>query len=148
MNRICILAGAMALGLLAPQSASAASEWPLDPNDFVEISTITVDDGHMLDYANHLAGDWRKSQDFAKSQGWITDYQIWTNEYARKDEPDIYLVVWFAKFATPEEEAKRDEAYKAYMKQTTAAMQAASGKRAEYRQLSGSMLMRRMVWAK
>jgi len=142
------LALGLALGAAAPQAAMAASEWPLDPGDYVEISTIKIDDGHMLDYANHLAGDWRKSQDFSKAQGWITDYQIWMNEYPRAGEPDIYLVTWVPKFATPAEEMKRDEAYKAYMKTTEAAMQAASGKRDEYRHLSGSMLMKNLVWPK
>lgn len=143
-----VLFGAALLALAMPQAAQAASEWPIEPAGFVDVSTITIDDGHMLDYANHLAGAWRKSQDYAKSQGWITDYQIWVNQYPRKDEPDVYLVVWFPRFATPEESMKRDEAYKSYMKQTEAQLQAGSQKRATYRHLSGSMLMQNYTWAK
>lgn len=143
-----ILASAAALAFASPQSAAAASEWPLVPGDFVEMSSITVDDGHMLDYAKHLAGLWRDSQDYAKQQGWISNYQVWINEYPRAGEPDVYLVVWFPGFADPAEALKREEAYKAHMKMTTAQMQEASGQRAEYRKLAGSMLFKNYTWAK
>lgn len=35
------------------------------------------DDGHSVDYLNPLAGAWRKGQEFAKSQGWITGYEAY-----------------------------------------------------------------------
>ena len=33
---------------------------------------IKIADGGEMDYANYLADKWRKSQEFAKSKGWIT----------------------------------------------------------------------------
>jgi hypothetical protein len=118
------------------------------PGDFVEISMIKVDDGHDLEYANHLAGTWRKGQDFAKTQGWITDYQIWTNVNAREDEADVYLVTWFPRMETPQEVDARSKAYNAHLQTTIAKAQADSGKRATYRKLAGSMLMRNNTWRK
>ncbi len=125
-----------------------AQEWPVVPGEYVEISMIKVDDGHALDYANHLAGQWRKSQDFAKAQGWITGYEILENSNPRADEPDLYLVTRFKAMADPAEAMRRDKAFNDYMKSTSAQMQAESGKRATYRKLMGSMLLRQQVWAK
>lgn len=139
--------GAIAFAL-APSAASAQSEWPIEPGDFVDVSMIDIDDGHSLEYAKHLAGDWRRSQDYAKSQGWITDYQIWTNEYPRAGEADIWLVAWFPMMTDKAESLRREKMYNAYMKTTAAAQQAASGKRATYRKLAGSILLRNNTWAK
>lgn len=124
--------------------AMAQDEWPFDFGDFVEVSGIDVDDGHDLDYAKHLAGLWKKGQDFAQKQGWITSYEVLQNEFARKGEPDIYLITRFPNFATPAEENKRDAAYRAHMQSTIAQMEAASGERAKYRTQAGSMLLRQL----
>ena len=124
--------------------ALAQDEWPFDFGDFVEVSGIDVDDGHDLDYAKHLAGLWKKGQDYAKQQGWITSYEVLQNPYARKGEPDIYLVTHFPNFASPAEENKRDLAYRAYMQRTIAQLETESGERAKYRTLSGSMLLRQL----
>jgi len=146
MKSVRLAIAAAALAFAAP--VAQAQEWPLNPDDFVSVSMITVDDGHDLEYANHLAGQWRKSQDYAKAQGWITNYQIWTNEFARDGEADIWLVSWFPTFADPNEVLRREKAFNDYMKTTAARQEAESGKRATYRKLSGSMLLRNNVWAK
>jgi hypothetical protein len=139
--------GAAALSLGLP-TAAAAQEWPIEPGDFVDVSMIDIEDGHSLEYAQHLAGQWRKSSDFAKAQGWITDYQIWTNEYPREGEAEVWLVSWFPNMADKAELLRREKAFNDYMKTTAAAQQAASGKRATYRKLAGSILLRNNSWTK
>jgi len=142
------LAAAAALSLAFTSLPAAADDWPVTPGEWVEVSMITVDDGHDLEYANHLAGQWRKGQDYAKSQGWITGYEILTNAYPRDGEPGYYLITRFTKFADPAEEERRDTAYNTYMQSTAAQMQAASGERAKYRHLDGQMLLRSWTWKK
>ena len=134
--------GAAALSFAAPAAVSAQSEWPIEPGDYVEVSMIDIEDGHTLEYANHLAGDWKRSSEYAKSQGWITDYQIWSNEFPRAGEADIWLVTWLPRLADKDEALRREKAFNAYMQTTAAKQEAASGKRATYRKLAGSMLMR------
>lgn len=147
MKRLALRAlGAAALAFTAPVAVSAQSEWPIEPGDFVEVSMIDIEDGHGLDYAKHLAGEWRKSSDFAKSQGWISNYQVWTNEYPRNGEADVWLVTWFPMMADKAESLRREQAFNAFMKSTAAQQQAASGKRATYRKLAGSMLLRNNTW--
>lgn len=145
MKSVRLAFAAAALAFAAP-SVVQAQEYPVVPGDYVEMSMIKVDDGHDLEYANHLAGQWRKGQDYAKAQGWITNYQIWTNSNAREDEADVYLVTWFPRMDTPQEIEARSKMYNDYMKTTTARAQAESGKRATYRKLAGSMLFRNQTW--
>jgi hypothetical protein len=130
------------LAFAMPQAASAQSAWPIVSGDYVEVGMIKVDDGHALDYANFLAGQWRKSSDFSRAQGWITDYQIWYNTNPRSGEGDIYLVTWFPKMSTPAEDDAREAAYSKHMAMTEAQMQAGSAQRAEYRKNVGSMMFR------
>ena len=139
---------ATALLFAAPLAVQAQSAWPTKPAEYVEVSGIEVDDGHGLDYANHLAGQWRKGQDYAMQQGWITGYEILTNEHARDGEPDIYLLTRFTSFADAAEGERRNAMYLKHMAATTAQMQTQSGDRAKYRKQKGSMLLRRQVWAK
>lgn len=131
---------------LSSASPALAQDYPLVGGDYVSISMISVDDGHDLEYANHLAGMWRKGQDYAVKQGWITGYEIQTNEYKRPGEPDIFLVTRFAKFTDPAQEDAREKAYNTYMNATAAQMQTASGERAKYRKVMGGMLLRAWKW--
>jgi hypothetical protein len=145
-RRAALIAASLCIACATP--ALAASEWPVEHGDYVEVSSISVDDGHALEYAQFLAGTWRKSQDYAKQQGWITSYEILENPYARDGEADIYLITHFATFPTKAEEQKRDEAYRAYMQRTDTQMLTESGERAKYRHAKGSMLLRQLVWSK
>lgn len=145
MNAFRYAAPAAALLSFAFASpAVAQDEWPFNFGDFVEVSGIDIDDGHDLDYAKHLAGAWKKGQDYAKQQGWITSYEILQNQFPRKGEPDIYLITHFPNFASPAEENKRDAAYRAHMQRTISQLDAESGERAKYRTLTGSMLLRQL----
>ncbi len=146
-KRIAAFAAA-AVSLAFASPVLAQSEFPLVPGDYVDMAMITIDDGHNLDYANFLAGEWRKQQEFAKSQGWITGYEILSNVDKRKGEPDIYLVTKFTMMPDAAESAKRDEAFRKYMATTDSQMEKESGSRATYRHVIGSMLLQKLEWKK
>lgn len=146
VHHAAFAAASLCLAIASP--ALAQSTYPMDQGDYVEISAIQVDDGHGVDYLNHVAGLWRKGQEFAKSQGWISGYEVMSNTYPRKGEPDIYLIVRFPRMVDAAEDAKRDEAYRAYMQRTVTQLQAESGERAKYRKLAGSMLLRELRFKK
>lgn len=127
-----------------PFAAAHADQYPFVDGDYVEVSSISIDDGHDLDYAKHLAGMWRKTEDFAVKQGWITGYEILENVHKRAGEPDLYLVTRFARFADAAEGEKREAAYQAFFQKTIAEEQAESGERAKYRHQMGTMLLRQL----
>ena len=49
---------------------AAAQDFPVKGGDYWTVGEITIDDGHFGDYADHLAGLYRRTSDFAKSKRW------------------------------------------------------------------------------
>lgn len=131
----------LGLALAAPVSAQ---NYPMTSGDYVTMTSVTVDDGHGLDYATFLAGFWRQQQEFAKSQGWISSYEILQNIDKRPGEPDLYLVERYASMPTAAEVEKRDEAYRAFFKKNDSQLDAESAERAKYRHVIGSQTLRVM----
>ena len=142
MKNVMIATAMLISAPMALPTAAMAQESPLVAGDYAEVGGIFVKDGGTLKYAMHIAGDWKKSQEFAKSQGWITDYKIYVAENPRDGEPNVYLMTTFASLPDAAETVRRDKAYDAWVKTTNAQRDAASGNRAEYRTLKGSMLLR------
>ena len=78
---------------------AAAQDFPVTGGDYWTVAEITIDDGHFGDYADHLAGLYRKSIDFQKSKGWIKASYILANVNKRAGEPDLYLVTTYPNMA-------------------------------------------------
>lgn len=129
---------------IAMSSPAAAQNYPFTPGDYEEVGMIDVSDGGGLEYANFLASTWKKNQEYAKSKGWITGYQVLANVNPRPGEPDLYLVTSFTSMPDAVEDEKRNAAYREFMKQSDAQMEAASGDRTKYRTILGSFLLRQL----
>ncbi|MCW1383341.1 hypothetical protein OLX02_10945 [Novosphingobium sp. KCTC 2891] len=144
-------AAALSLALIAPMAAPIAAhaqELPIKEAELVEVGMIKVDDGHFGDYATFLGDQWRKNQEYALKQGWISGYEILSNENPRVGEPDFYLLVRFPSVPDAAERKRRDDAYMSYMQTSMQKQEAGSAERAKYRKVIGSMLLRHWVWSK
>ena len=137
--------GAATMTIAVP---AAAQDVPLVNGNFWTVTEVTIDDGHFSTYADYLAGQYRKQQEFAKSKGWIKDYYILANTNKRANEPDLYLVQVFDHVTTPAEDLAREAATNAYLAQTTRQGEAGSGGRAKYRHIGGNMLLQEQVYRK
>jgi hypothetical protein len=143
MLKNMMMAAAMMITVpVALPTAAMAQEFPLVAGDYAEVRGIYVKDGASFKYAMHLAGSWKKNQEFAKSQGWITDYKIYINENPRDGEPNVYLMTTFASLPNAAEGERRQKVYDAWAKDTAEQREAESGNRAEYRTIKSSMLLR------
>ena len=140
MNSFRRAAFTAALLTLAFATPALAQSDPMTGGDYLEVAQITIDDGHSLDYANFLAGTWRAQREFAKSQGWISSYEVLANVHKRAGEPDLILVTRFKTMADGAEGERRGAQLRAHVKQSDAQMEAASGDRAKYRHVLGSQL--------
>ncbi|QPL40774.1 hypothetical protein IT881_06095 [Erythrobacter sp. A30-3] len=133
---------AATIALAVPSATPAlAQDYPLKPGEYVQMNGIYVKDGGDLKYAEWLATEWKRFQEYAKSQGWISDYGIYANVNPREGEPNIYLVVQFASIPDAAEQERRDKAFDEWSRTTVAEQVAASGNRAEYRTVLSSMLL-------
>lgn len=144
MKKLLFAAIVAAPFVVAMSSPAAAQNYPFTSGDYEEVAMIEVSDGAGYDYANFLATTWKKNQEFAKAQGWITGYQVLSNVHNRPGEPDLYLVTTFSSLPDAAEDEKRNQAYRDFMKQNDAQMDAASGDRAKYRKVLGSFLLRQL----
>jgi hypothetical protein len=143
-----IVLAALAAATLPFAVPALGQELPLKTGDFWDVGAISIDDGHFPDYADFLAGEFRKRNDFAKSKGWIKGYHIFANVNPRDGEPDLYLVTIFDHQTTPAEDIQREKEMNAFMAQSTRQAAAGSGHRATYRKQRGDMLLQELVWSR
>jgi hypothetical protein len=139
------VAGAAAMAFALP---AAAQDYPLKSGHFWNVAEVTIDDGHFGDYADHLAGQYRKTQEFAKSKGWIKDSFILANINKRAGEPDLYLVTITDHITTPAEDEAREKEFNAFLATSARQQDAQSGVRAKYRKLGGNMLLQELLYKK
>lgn len=134
--------------LLAASSAFAApvraQESSYAPGAYWEVSMVDVEDGQEENYIDFLADQWKKSQEFAKSKGYIRDYHVLANSNARKGEPDLYLIVEFDQMYDTKEQLRQQKEFEAFMKRDARQLTRESGERVTMRKLSGSMLLREL----
>ena len=145
--RMMMLA-ALSASMMMLSVPAAAQDIPLVGGNFWNVTEVTIDDGHFSTYADYLAGQYRKQEEFAKSKGWIKDYYILSNNNKRAGEPDLYLITVFDHVTTPTEDVAREKEANAFLAQTTRQGMASSAHRATFRHLKGNMLLQEMVWTK
>ena len=126
------------------QTPAWASDWPFIPGDFYEITGVKLKDGGELAYASFLAKEWKADQEFAKSKGWIKSYSVLSNNYPRKGEPDIYLVIVLEALPSGPEGDKRQDEYIAWKKKSQAQLVKESGNRLEIREIETSSLLQEL----
>jgi hypothetical protein len=136
-----MLTAAAALAFAAP---AQAQDTALTAGNYWDVAAIDVEDGQDEAYADYVAGQWRRSEEFARQQGWIQGYHVLSNPYARENEPDLYLVTVYNRMPTPAEEQTRQRAFERFMERTSRQLSTESGERVRMRRLAGSMLLREM----
>ena len=129
-------------------AGAVAQEWPFVPGDYWEVTGIDIKDGGGLKYSNWLASEWRENLEFSKSKGWIKGYKVFSNVYARSNEPDIYLITITDSVVSGAESEKRQAEYVAWRKKTIEQMQSESGNRAEYRTVMSDSLLQELKFRK
>lgn len=146
MKNLMLATAIMVASPVMLTTAAVAQEFPLAGGEYSDMTGITIKDGGGMAYATYLAGEWVKEQEFAKSQGWISDYKIYSNVDARDGEPDLYLMVTYPSVPDAAEGERRGEVYRAWAKKTDAQLAAEAGNRAEFRTIRGEMMLQE--WTK
>lgn len=140
--RLAALA-AFTLAFAAPLPALAQND-PFTGGDYMTVTGVSIDDGHYLDYATFLAGFYKAQEEYAVKQGWQTGWEILSNVNKRKGEPDLYLVRRFKSIPDGAEGERRAQMIRDNVKMSDAQMEAASGNRAKFRHVDGTMLLQVM----
>ena len=143
---VLAVVGALAMAVSLP--ATAQDENPWKAGNYWNVSGIHVKDGGGLKYAQYLATEWVRTQEYAKSQGWISDFMVLSNTHPREGEPNLYLITISPSLASSDEADKRGRMMREFNKTTIAQMQASSAGRAEVREVGGQMQLRQLVLRK
>ena len=138
--------GALLLAVSLP--ATAQDENPWKAGNYWNVSGIHIKDGGGLKYAQYLATEWVKTQEYAKSQGWISDFMVLSNTHPREGEPNLYLITISASLPSSDEADKRGRMSREFNKTTIAQMQAQSAGRAEIREVGSQVQLRQLVLRK
>ena len=141
------LIAVLGAAIIATAVPAAAQELPIVPGDYWDVQGIKIDDGHMGQYADFLASDFRKESDFAKSKGWLKGYYILNNVNGRVDEPSLYLVRIYDHVPNASEQLQREKEMNAFLGSSTRQSMAQSGGRASFRHLTSNELLQVMNWA-
>jgi hypothetical protein len=141
MKSIMIAAACAAAAWAAP---AAAQESSYTPGVYWDVGMIDVDDGKNEAYADYLASDWKREQEYAKSKKWIRDYFVLANPYSRPGEPDLYLVSVIERLPDAAEDLKRQRDYEAWAKKNSRQLDVETGQRGTMRKIMGAMLLREM----
>ena len=137
---------ALGAGTILFASPAMAQDYPVRGGNYWTVAEVTIDDGHFGDYADHLAGLYRKSIDFQRSKGWIKASYILSNVNKRAGEPDLYLVTIADRPTTPAEDEARSKETNAFLQSSERQGDKQSGERAKYRKLGGSQLLQELVY--
>jgi hypothetical protein len=150
LNNVKRLALAMVGSLLLAVSlpATAQDENPWKAGNYWNVSSIHVKDGGGLKYAQFLATEWVRNQEYAKAQGWISDFMVLSNTHPREGEPNLYLITIAASLPSSDEADKRGRMSREFTKSTIAQMQAQSAGRADIREVGSQMQLRQLVLRK
>jgi hypothetical protein len=133
---------AAALGIAAP---ALGQESNFEPGGYSDISAIDVLDGQIDNYMDYLSGSWKKQQEWAKSKGYITGYQVLSNSYARDGEPDLYLVVTYDKIYDTAEQKRQQLEFEAFMKADSRKLGSQYAARGTMRKSMGEQQLRVMI---
>ena len=141
-----LMLGALGAATMLWAIPAPAQDVPLVGGDYWDVTSVKIDDGHFGDYADFLADRFRKTNEYAKSKGWIKAYYVFSNVNNRSDEPDLYLVTVTDHVATPTETVARNKEMNTYLQSNDRKELAGSGQRATYRHITADMLLQQMVF--
>lgn len=136
-----VLAAAAALAFAVPANAQESS---YQPGVYWDVGMIDVEDGKGEAYADWLASEWKRNQEFAKSKRWIKDYFVLSNGYNRPGEPDLYLVTVFERMPDAAEDLRRQREYETWSKKNARQLDVEQGSRGTMRKVMGGMLLREL----
>lgn len=141
-----MIAAALAVAPLAMSVApAAAQDSSYTYGSYWDVQGVYVEPGAFENYLDFLADRFTKTNDFAKSKGWISNYWVLSNVNKRKDEPDLYLITEFPRIPSQQESLEREKAFNAAMSQTRRGAEEASGKRVTLRKFGSDILLQQLI---
>ena len=139
-----MIGAAMVMASMAAAPA-VAQESSYRPGTVWEASRIDVLPGQLENYMDYLATNWKKVQEFGKSQGVVVSYHVLATNNARAGEPDLILIVQYKDYMTTVQGEAMRKKVNEMLAQTDRQAVAASGERSKMRESLGSTQYQELV---
>jgi len=124
--------------------AAGADEKPYTEGPVVDVASIRVKDGRMMDYMNYLKGTWRAEHEAEKKAGLVSEYHVYAVTPRSPSDPNLYLTVTYPNYATLDKTAEFD----AIAVKTEGSLKAADkgyGDRGAIREVLGDQLIQELI---
>ena len=118
---------------------ATAQELSYTPGTVWNISNIQVEPGQTQRYLDYLAGDWKKTNEFGKKEGYVVSYHVFSVNNARNGEPDLILAVEYKDYYTNAQQLAQQKSLEAFLSSDARKMENQSGERKTMRKLVGSV---------
>jgi hypothetical protein len=122
-----------------------AQEVSSKPGTVWVFTHVQVEPGQMQRYIDHLAGDWKKFNDFGKKEGYIVSYRVLSVNHPRAGEPDLILAVEYKDYFTNAEQLAQQKRWESFLATNTRKMESELGERKAIRKLLGYMELQELV---
>ena len=142
MKSLYIGAAMIAATLAMP---AAAQEMPVKNGSVWVSSRIDVLPGQMPAYLDYLATEWKKQQEWAKSEGHLLSYRVLRVNHARAGEPDLILLLEYKDYATVAQQEAISKKYEAATGMGPRKGAAGNLEREKMRSLMGSTELQELV---
>jgi len=145
MTMTRLIPGLLAAGACMLATAARADDLPYTPGNYADVTDISIDDGHFLDYMKFVDSEAKAEDAFAISQGWEISLTVYANVFKRKGEGDIFLMRTMKSLPDAAEQQRRDKIMEDHFKKSEADFEAGSGARASFRHIGDEMLLQELI---
>jgi hypothetical protein len=142
MKSLAVAAMLSATALAAPAIAQESS---YRPGSIWTASRINVLPGQFDSYMDWLAADWKRMRDFGKREGVELSYHVLSVNNARKDEPNLILLIETKDYMTNAQQEAFNNKLNAFLASNDRKQGAASAGRGAMREQWGSVEYQELV---
>lgn len=145
MNFKSILATTVLAATMAMAGPAMTQERSYKPGSVWTASRIKVMPGQFDNYMDFLDGQWKRVQEFGKKEGVILSYHVLSVNNARKDEPDLILLVESKDYMTTAQQDAFNDKLNAYLASDDRKQGAESAARGPMREQQGSVEYQELI---
>ena len=133
---------AMTLALAGP---AMTQERSYKPGSVWTASRIKILPGQFDNYMDFLDGQWKRIQEFGKKEGVVLSYHVLSVNNARKDEPDLILLIETKDYMTTAQQDAFNNKMNAFLASDDRKQAAASAARGPMREQQGSVEYQELI---
>ena len=134
-----LLIAAALMGAVATAGPAMAQDRSYKPGTVWTASRIKVLPGQFDNYMDFLGGQWKRVQEFGKKEGVVLGYHVLSVNNARKDEPDLILLIETKDYMTTAQQDAFNNKLNAFLASDDRKQAAESAARGPMREQQGSV---------